>query len=64
MVQRILGALSGLARAASSFCWWSRRRWRSTLQTSAYVLKNGAIVHSAAAADMRDHEELFRHYMS
>jgi ABC-type branched-subunit amino acid transport system ATPase component len=29
-----------------------------------HILKNGAIVHSAAAADVRDPQELFRHYMS
>lgn len=28
-----------------------------------HVLKNGAIVHSAAAADVHDHEELFKHYL-
>jgi hypothetical protein len=29
-----------------------------------HILKNGSIVHSAAAVDIRDHSELFRRHMS
>ena len=63
MVQRILARSRASPRAESRFCWWSRRRWRIEIADHVHVLKNGAIVHSAAAADVHDHEELFKHYL-
>lgn len=64
MVQRILGALASLARSGISVLLVEQKSMALKIADHAYVLKNGAIVHSAAAADMGDHSELFRHYMS
>jgi len=64
MVQRILGALTGLARSGIAVLLVEQKTMALAMADHAYVLKNGAIVHSAAASDMGDHSELFRHYMS
>ena len=64
MVQRILGALAGLARSGIAVLLVEQKTMALEIADHAYVLKNGAIVHSAAAADMGDQSELFRHYMS
>lgn len=64
MVQRILSALAGLARSGISVLLVEQKTMALEIADHAYVLKNGAIVHSAAASDIGGHSELFRHYMS
>jgi len=64
MVQRILGALTGLARSGIAVLLVEQKTMALAMADHAYVLKNGAIVHSATASDLGDHTELFRHYMS
>ena len=64
MVQRILGALSGLAKSGISILLVEQKTMALEIADQVHILKNGAIVHSAAAADVRDPHELFRHYMS
>jgi branched-chain amino acid transport system ATP-binding protein len=64
MVQRILGALAGLARSGISVLLVEQKTMALEIADHAYVLKNGAIVHSAAANEMSSGSELFRHYMS
>ena len=63
MVRRILGALAGLAKSGISVLLVEQKSMAIEIADRVHVLKNGAIVHSAAAADVRDHEELFKHYM-
>jgi branched-chain amino acid transport system ATP-binding protein len=64
IIERILGALSGLARSGIAVLLVEQKTMALDIADRAYVLKNGAIVHSAGAAEMRDHGELFRHYLS
>jgi branched-chain amino acid transport system ATP-binding protein len=64
MVRRILSALAGLARTGMSVLLVEQKTMALEIADHACVLKNGAIVHSAAAAELRDHKELFQHYMS
>jgi branched-chain amino acid transport system ATP-binding protein len=64
IIERILGALSGLARSGIAVLLVEQKTMVLDIADRAYVLKNGAIVHSAGAAEMRDHGELFRHYLS
>jgi branched-chain amino acid transport system ATP-binding protein len=64
MVRRILGALAGLAKSGISVLLVEQKTMALEIANQVHILKNGTIVHSAAAADIRDHSELFRHYMS
>lgn len=64
IIERILGALSGLARSGIAVLLVEQKTMVLDIADRAYVLKNGAIVHSAGAAEMRDHGKLFRHYLS
>ena len=64
MVLRILSALGALARTGITVLLVEQKTMALEIADRAYVLKNGAIVHSAGAAELRDHRELFRHYMS
>jgi branched-chain amino acid transport system ATP-binding protein len=64
MVRRILSALGALARTGITVLLVEQKTMALEIADRAYVLKNGAIVHSAGAAELRDHSELFRHYMS
>ena len=64
MVLRILSALGALARTGITVLLVEQKTMALEIADRAYVLKNGAIVHSAGAAELRDHSELFRHYMS
>ena len=63
MVRRILGALAGLAKSGISVLLVEQKTMALEIADQVHILKNGAIVHSAAAADIRDPQELFRHYM-
>jgi len=63
MVRRILGALAGLAKSGISVLLVEQKTMAIEIADHVHVLKNGAIVHSAAAADVHDHEELFKHYL-
>jgi branched-chain amino acid transport system ATP-binding protein len=64
IIERILGALSGLARGGIAVLLVEQKTMALDIADRAYVLKNGAIVHSAGGAEMRDHSDLFRHYLS
>jgi branched-chain amino acid transport system ATP-binding protein len=63
MVRRILEALAGLAKTGISVLLVEQKTMALEIADYLHVLKNGAIVHSAAAADVGDAEELFRHYI-
>ena len=63
MVRRILAALAGLAKSGISVLLVEQKTMAIEIADHVHVLKNGAIVHSAAAADVHDHEELFKHYL-
>jgi branched-chain amino acid transport system ATP-binding protein len=63
MVRRILGALAGLAKSGIAVLLVEQKTMAIEIADHVHVLKNGAIVHSAAAADVRDPAELFKHYM-
>ncbi|HEU0058677.1 MAG TPA: ABC transporter ATP-binding protein [Hyphomicrobiaceae bacterium] len=63
MVRRILGALAGLAKSGIAVLLMEQKTMAIEIADHVHVLKNGAIVHSAAAADVRDPAELFKHYM-
>jgi branched-chain amino acid transport system ATP-binding protein len=63
MVRHILAALAGLAKSGISVLLVEQKTMAIEIADHVHVLKNGAIVHSTAAADVHDHEALFKHYM-
>jgi branched-chain amino acid transport system ATP-binding protein len=63
-LQRILSALAGLARTGIAILMVEQKTAALQIANRGYILKNGAIVHHAPAAEMRNDSELFRHYMN
>ena len=63
MVRRILAALAGLAKSGISVLLVEQKTMALEIADHVHVLKNGAIVYSAAAADVGDPEQLFAHYI-
>ena len=63
-LQRILAALGELARTGMAVLMVEQKTSALQIADRAYVLKNGAIVHHAPAADLRNDADVFRHYMN
>ena len=63
-LHRILAALGQLARTGMAVLMVEQKTSALQIADRAYVLKNGAIVHHAPAADLRNDADLFRHYMN
>ena len=63
-LQRILAALSELAKSGMAVLMVEQKTSALQIADRAYVLKNGAIVHHAPAADLRNDVDVFRHYMN
>jgi branched-chain amino acid transport system ATP-binding protein len=63
MVRRILRALAELAKSGISILLVEQKTMALEIADHVHILKNGAIVYSAAAADVGDPSELFRHYV-
>jgi branched-chain amino acid transport system ATP-binding protein len=63
-LQRILAALGALARTGMAVLMVEQKTSALQIADRAYVLKNGAIVHHAPAADLRNDADVFQHYMN
>ena len=63
-LQRILAALGELAKSGMAVLMVEQKTSALQIAHRAYVLKNGAIVHHAPAADLRNDADVFRHYMN
>jgi branched-chain amino acid transport system ATP-binding protein len=63
-LQRILAALGELAKSGMAVLMVEQKTSALQIANRAYVLKNGAIVHHAPAADLRNDTDVFRHYMN
>jgi branched-chain amino acid transport system ATP-binding protein len=63
-LQRILAALAELAKTGIAVLMVEQKTAALQIADRAYVLKNGAIVHHAPAAQLRNDPDLFRHYMN
>ncbi len=63
-LQRILSALGELAKTGIAVLMVEQKTAALQIADRAYVLKNGAIVHQAPAAQLRGDPDLFRHYMN
>ena len=63
-LQRILTALAGLAKTGMAILMVEQKTTALAIADRAYVLKNGAIVHHAPAAELRNNADIFRHYMN
>lgn len=63
-LQRILSALGELAKTGIAVLMVEQKTAALQIADRAYVLKNGAIVHHAPAAQLRSDPDLFRHYMN
>jgi len=63
-IERILVALAGLAKAGMAILMVEQKTTALEIADRAYVLKNGAIVHHAPAAELRQDADVFRHYMN
>ena len=63
-LQRILAALAELAKSGMAVLMVEQKTSALQIADRAYVLKSGAIVHHAPAADLRNDADVFRHYMN
>lgn len=63
-LQRIFVALAELAKTGIAILMVEQKTSALEIADRAYVLNNGAIVHQAPAAKLRNDPELFRHYMN
>lgn len=64
IIHRILAALGRLARAGMCVLLVEQKTTALEVADRAYVLKNGAIVHTGSAAELRGDSDVFRHYMN
>jgi branched-chain amino acid transport system ATP-binding protein len=63
-LQRILAALGELAKSGMAVLMVEQKTSALQIADRAYVLKSGAIVHHAPAAELRNDADVFRHYMN